>query len=318
MNSFIYVSPFRYRKSILQQDNSKGSISSGEILKLKKNKVLTDTHFDILSLFTKYKYLTRNALELQLRSTMLNCNGQEITVRQIISMMVKNGLLVREHLEFEDTDLPLPEDEDTSEGGVNEKSRSGCFYRLSFGMAEFLKNKLNMKIDSKELSYDDSTERIIQCLAVNAFAIKCMSKPTCIVGFDMFKSIIVDKTTAIIDAYSKDADHTEYMIYSVRRNPNWVAELTNRLDLLKTYLVNLYKEKKISSAPQLIFICEDDLHALDAYRELKRLNHTFNYLFTTDTRQYNDKFNENLLLVKEDGDKLIINEIPSPLLKKKL
>ncbi|MGE4283873.1 MAG: hypothetical protein AB7G87_09155 [Clostridia bacterium] len=336
---YISISPFIYRNYQRICENTKKSISFGEIIKLSKDNKLHKIHLDILQYLYEYRYLTSHFIELLAGSAHISIGkGQTITIKQSISFMVKKGMILRHYF----LTTPAAEDDSEKKGTSSEEVednvedmeeeeylnsiRSVYFYTLSKGAASYMASLKEKTIPDPEqlnkMLHVEEPYKVLQTLSVNQFIIINNNKPKGIdLTFELNVTVDVDRNDdkLYIPAYGykkKDNSTRQFAVFAVRNNPGWREELSISLQKLKSYIQQQSAEGKIQQIPFIILICETDFHIRQAFKAISAIELNMQVLYTTDVRQINNDFNENLLQISEDQTtgNTIYTEYVSPVL----
>ena len=95
-----------------------------------------------------------------------------------------------------------------------------------------------------------------------------------------------------------------FLFEVIRREPDWQKKLVDKMTMYKEFYDNFVPgDSGYSTLPQLIFVCEDDKHTADTFREIVRNKLELSQIklyFTTDLRQNNDTLENTLIEFKID------------------
>ena len=339
---YISISPFIYRNYQRVCENNKKSISFGEIIKLSKDNKLHKIHLDILEHLYEYRYLTSHLIELLIGTTHVSTGKrQSISIKQAISFMVKKGMILRhyflttpkntkENIEQEKECFPVDANEEDTLPDIEEieylnSIRSVYFYTLSRGAASYIINLKDKTIPAQEhlnkITMIQEPYKVLQTLSANQFVIINKNKPK---GFELSFNMNITENINSKDKLNihalgrkeKDNSLKSFAVFSIRNNPCWKEELSDTLQKFKLFIQQQYSEGKIQDFPLIILICETDFHIRQAFMSVSSLDPNMQILYTTDIRQINNDFNDNLLKITKDEIRgnTIYTEYVSPLL----
>jgi hypothetical protein len=90
----------------------------------------------------------------------------------------------------------------------------------------------------------------------------------------------------------------------VRRDLNWEQKFIDRMKLYKEFYDNFVQfDSGFSMPPQLIFVCEDEKHTMEVFRELVKNDVVIDkikYYFTTDLKQNSTSLEKSLIEFVQD------------------
>lgn len=107
----------------------------------------------------------------------------------------------------------------------------------------------------------------------------------------------------------------EYFFFEIVRTFNgWENRMLEKARLYKQFYEDFKPSKKIQSAPQLIVVAEDDVHAFNIFKTLlvnDLIPETQNYIYTTDNRVVSEKIMDNGLFIFDlkDNNEVHLNII---------
>ena len=88
----------------------------------------------------------------------------------------------------------------------------------------------------------------------------------------------------------------------IRREPDWQKKLVEKMNLYKDFYENFQPgDSGFSGLPQLIFVCEDEKHMAECFKEMvtnKLEIPQIKFLFTTDLRQNEETLANTLVEFK--------------------
>lgn len=105
---------------------------------------------------------------------------------------------------------------------------------------------------------------------------------------------------------SKNSKSITFVFEVIRREENWQKKLIDKMKMYKDFYENyVIGDSGYSSLPQLIIVCEDELHTKETFREIvtNRVEiPKIKLYFTTDLRQIEQNLGKTLLEFKLDEE----------------
>ena len=107
----------------------------------------------------------------------------------------------------------------------------------------------------------------------------------------------------------------------IRREKDWNVKLVERLKLYKDFYENFQVgDSGYQVAPQIIFVCEDDKHMVEVFKEIvmnKIEIEKIKFYFTTDLKQTSHTLEKTLVefVIDEDTGKYKVKNVEIKLLK---
>jgi hypothetical protein len=101
---------------------------------------------------------------------------------------------------------------------------------------------------------------------------------------------------------TKSGKTIQFLFEVIRREQDWQKKLIDKINLYKDFYENFVPgDSGFSGLPQLIFVCEDEKHMAESFREI--VTHQveipqIKFLFTTDLRQNKETLSETLVEFK--------------------
>lgn len=250
-----HKSPFLYHNDIRYTcENKKITCTFDEMHTLFVKGLLDNQDWDILKALYKYRFLNRHVLEIYLN--VHKKNG----IKKRLNKLVSQGILLRFYLSWNNNDE------------LNKQS-SPFFYSLSKGAYSFFKkrNPLGTIIDNTNHAYELPNEiNILNRLVFNQFHVNFMKQyGKNIIKQRYFERITMHGYEFFIEGYFRMKSNSssifntfDIVVISLRRSPEWQKEFTNKLSLIYSYAKkNTLKIKE----PIILVICEDDIHAKEAF-----------------------------------------------------
>ena len=286
------VSPFSMREGEIKVfDGKDGYVSMNQIIQKFNLGHLNEIHFKILELINKFEFLTSRQLFQLLQLEKADVPSQD-KLNNKLEQLIKCKILTRYYFLA--------------------KEGSGI-YRV-YCMEKMGKYLLNSReIECKWQPTDNAkpVEMIKKKLSGNQIVIAYLRKSKNVVSYTL-KPAIANKATGktfkpIANVKFGIGGKTVDFVYEViRRNAEWKTQLIDRMKQWKEFYDNFAPgDSGYGSIPQLIFVCEDDMHMAEVFKELIINNLSIDkikFYFTTDLEQNKDKLDKSLFeFVQENG-----------------
>ena len=280
------VSPFAIRKGEIKTfDGKDGYVSMNQIVHKINVGHITDIHFAILELVNEFEFITSRQLLQMLKIKGFEEQAQD-KLNNKLESLVKSKILTRYYF-----------NSDEGKG----------IYRI-YCLEKMGKYLLNSKeIDCKWQPSDNTkpVAMIKKRLAGNQTLIAYLRK---VKAFDSYvvKPALTAKVSAKIFKASggsvkltKNKKSIQFLFEAIRRENEWPKKLVDKMRLYKEFYENFVPgDSGFSTMPQLIFICEDEKHMAETFKEIIKNELEIPQIklyFTTDLRQ-NEETLENTLV----------------------
>ena len=287
------VSPFAMREGEIKVfDGKDGYVSMNQIIQKFNLGHLNEIHFKILELINKFEFLTSRQLFQLLQLEKADVPSQD-KLNNKLEQLIKCKILTRYYFLA--------------------KEGSGI-YRV-YCMEKMGKYLLNSReIECKWQPTDNAkpVEMIKKKLSGNQIVIAYLRKSKNVVSYTL-KPAIANKATGktfkpIANVKFGIGGKTVDFVYEViRRNAEWKTQLIDRMKQWKDFYDNFAPgDSGYGSIPQLIFVCEDDMHMAEVFKELIINNLSIDkikFYFTTDLEQNKDKLDKSLFEFAEENGK---------------
>ena len=286
------VSPFAIREGEIKTfDGKDGYVSINQIIHKINLGHISDVHFKILDLVNEFEFLTSRQIYQMLIHKGVDIKSQD-KLNTKLDQLVKTKILTRYYF--------------TSEEGKG-------IYRV-YCMEKMGKYLLNSKEVECKWQPTDNTKTvgmIKKRLAANQIIIAYARKSS---NFD--KYTVKPQITAKIAnksfkphgdvRLSKDGKGINLIFECVRREAEWTVKLTERLKLYKEFYDNFVPgDSGYQIPPQIIFVCEDDKHMIETFKEIvvNKINiDKVKFYFTTDLNQNTTSLEKSLVeFIVDDG-----------------
>ena len=283
------VSPFAIREGEIKTfDGKDGYVSMNQIVHKINIGHITDIHFAILDLVNEFEFITSRQLYQMLEIKGIDPKSQD-KLNNKLDALVKSKILTRYYF--------------TSDEGKG-------IYRI-YCLEKMGKYLLNSKeVDCKWQPSDNTkpVPMIKKRLAGNQVLIAYLRK---VKAFDSYvvKPALTAKTVGKIFKatggavkLTKNGKSIQFLFEVFRRETDWQKKLVEKMNLYKDFYENFVPgDSGFSGIPQLIFVCEDEKHMAECFREIvtNKVEITqIKMLFTTDLRQNEETLANTLVEFK--------------------
>ena len=246
---------------------------------------ITDIHFEILELVNQFEFITSRQLYQMLEIKGIDAKSQD-KLNNKLEALVKSKILTRYYF--------------TSEEGKG-------IYRI-YCLEKMGKYLLNSKEIECKWQPSDNTKpvpMIKKRLAGNQTLIAYLRKVKAFDDFIVKPSLTaktagkVFKATGGCVKLTKNGKSIQFLFEVIRRETDWKKKLVDKMRLYQDFYANFVPgDSGFSAMPQLIFVCEDEKHMAETFREIVTNQVEIPQLklyFTTDLRQ-NEETLENTLV----------------------
>ena len=283
------VSPFAIREGEIKTfDGKDGYVSMNQIVHKINIGHITDIHFAILDLVNEFEFITSRQLYQMLQIKGIDPKSQD-KLNNKLEALVKSKILTRYYF--------------TSDEGKG-------IYRI-YCLEKMGKYLLTSKeIDCKWQPSDNTkpVPMIKKRLAGNQVLIAYLRK---VKAFDSYtvKPALTAKTVGKIFKatggavkLTKNGKSIQFLFEVFRREADWQKKLVEKMNLYKDFYENFVPgDSGFAGIPQLIFVCEDEKHMAECFREIvtnKVEIPQIKMLFTTDLRQNEETLANTLVEFK--------------------
>ena len=283
------VSPFAIREGEIKTfDGKDGYVSMNQIVHKINIGHITDIHFEILDLVNEFEFITSRQLFQMLQIKGIDPKSQD-KLNNKLDALVKSKILTRYYF--------------TSDEGKG-------IYRI-YCLEKMGKYLLTSKeIDCKWQPSDNTkpVPMIKKRLAGNQVLIAYLRK---VKAFDSYtvKPALTAKTVGKIFKatggavkLTKNGKSIQFLFEVFRRENDWQKKLVEKMNLYKDFYENFVPgDSGFAGIPQLIFVCEDEKHMAECFKEIitnKVEIPQIKMLFTTDLRQNEETLANTLVEFK--------------------
>ena len=283
------VSPFAIREGEIKTfDGKDGYVSMNQIVHKINIGHITDIHFEILDLVNEFEFITTRQLFQMLQIKGIDPKSQD-KLNNKLDALVKSKILTRYYF--------------TSDEGKG-------IYRI-YCLEKMGKYLLTSKeIDCKWQPSDNTkpVPMIKKRLAGNQVLIAYLRK---VKAFDSYivKPALTAKTVGKVFKatggavkLTKNGKSIQFLFEVFRRENDWQKKLVEKMNLYKDFYENFVPgDSGFAGIPQLIFVCEDEKHMAECFKEIitnKVEIPQIKMLFTTDLRQNEETLANTLVEFK--------------------
>lgn len=283
------VSPFAIREGEIKTfDGKDGYVSMNQIVHKIDIGHINEIHFAILDLVNEFEFITSRQLYQMLEIKGIDPKSQD-KLNNKLDQLVKSKILTRYYF--------------TSDEGKG-------IYRI-YCLEKMGKYLLNSKeIDCKWQPSDNTkpVPMIKKRLAGNQTLIAYLRKVKAFDSYIVKPAITAKVTGKIFKAtggsvkLTKNKKSIQFVFEVIRREPDWQKKAVDKIRLYKEFYENFVPgDSGFSGIPQLIFVCEDEKHMAETFREIITNQVEIPQIklyFTTDLRQNKETLEDTLVEFK--------------------
>ena len=299
------VSPFAIREGEIKTfDGKDGYVSMNQIVHKINIGHINDIHFAILDLVNEFEFITSRQLYQMLEIKGIDAKSQD-KLNNKLEQMIKSKILTRYYFNSED---------------------GKGIYRI-YCMEKMGKYLLNSReIDTKWQPSDNikPVAMIKKRLAGNQTIIAYLRKVKAFDSYVVKPALTAKMTGKVFKATGgevnliKNKKSIQFLFEVVRRESDWQTKLVDKMRLYKDFYENFVPgDSGFSTLPQLIFVCEDEKHIVETYKEIVKNKVEIEKLklyFTTDLRQNKETLENTLLEFKIVDGKYTLADVELKLL----
>lgn len=283
------VSPFAIREGEIKTfDGKDGYVSMNQIVHKINIGHITDIHFEILDLVNEFEFITSRQLFQMLQIKGIDPKSQD-KLNNKLDALVKSKILTRYYF--------------TSDEGKG-------IYRI-YCLEKMGKYLLTSKeIDCKWQPSDNTkpVPMIKKRLAGNQVLIAYLRKVKAFDSYIVKPALTAKKVGKVFKAtggavkLTKNGKSIQFLFEVFRRENDWQKKLVEKMNLYKDFYENFVPgDSGFAGIPQLIFVCEDEKHMAECFKEIitnKVEIPQIKMLFTTDLRQNEETLSNTLVEFK--------------------
>ena len=280
------VSPFAIREGEIKTfDGKDGYVSMNQIIHKIDIGHISDIHFAILNLVNEFEFITSRQIYQMLQIKGIDAKSQD-KLNNKLEQLVKSKILTRYYF--------------TSDEGKG-IYRIYCLEK----MGKYLLTSRELECKWQPSDNTKPVAMIKKRLAGNQTLIAYLRK---VKAFDSYivKPTINAKVSGKTFRASggcvkltKNGKSIQFLFEAIRREQDWQRKLVDKVKLYKDFYENFVPmDSGFQSIPQLIFICEDERHMAETFKEIVTNGLEIPQIklyFTTDLRQ-NEETLENTLV----------------------
>ena len=249
-------SPFAMRKGEIKVlDGKDGYVSMNQIINKINIGHITDIHFEILNIVNEFEFITSRQLCQLLEYKGIDYKSQD-KLNNKLDQLVKSKILTRYYF--------------SSEEGKG-------IYKV-YCLEKMGKYLLTSREKECKWQQTDNTKpigMIKKRLAGNQIIIAYLRKVKAFESYTAKPSLNaktlgkVFKTTGGSVTLTKVGKSIVFLFETVRREEDWQKKLIDKVRLYQDFYRNFVPgDSGFSMMPQLIFVCEDDKHMAEVFREI--------------------------------------------------
>jgi len=278
------VSPFAIREGEIKTfDGKDGYVSINQIIHKMNLGHITDIHLKILDLINEFEFLTSRQIYQLLKIRNVEIASQD-KLNNKLEQLIKTKILTRYYF--------------SSEEGKG-------IYRV-YCMEKMGKYLLTSREEECRWQPTDNTKPVAlmkKRLAGNQVIIAFMRKVKNFDSYQVKTAITAKMAGKTIKGHgriklSKSGKSLTLILECVRREDDWETRFIDRIKLYKDFYENFVPmDSGFESKPQLIFVCEDEKHMVETFKELVKNKIAIEgqkFYFTTDLRQNSDSLENSL------------------------
>ena len=287
------VSPFAIREGEIKTfDGKDGYVSMNQIIHKINIGHITDIHFAILELVNEFEFITSRQIYQMLEWKGIDPKSQD-KLNNKLEQLVKSKILTRYYF--------------TSEEGKG-IYRIYCLEK----MGKYLLTSKEIECKWQQTDNVKPVAMIKKRLAGNQTIIAYLRK---VKAFDSYvvKPALnaktmgkVFKATGGSVKLTKNNKSITFLFEVIRRESDWQKKLVDKMNMYKDFYENFVQgDSGFSAMPQLIFVCEDDRHTAEVFKEIVKNKLEISQIklyFTTDLRQNNETLENTLIEFKLDEE----------------
>ena len=287
------VSPFAMREGEIKVfDGKDGYVSMDQIIQKINLGHLNEIHFKILNLINKFEFLTSRQLFQLLQLEKAEIASQD-KLNNKLEQLIKCKILTRYYFMAQEG------------SGIY---RVYCMEK----MGKYLLTSREIECKWQPTDNAKPVEMIKKKLSGNQIVIAYLRKSSNIESYTL-KPAIIDKQTGKTFKpmanvkFQIGGKRVDFVYEVIRRNTEWKTQLIDRMKQWKDFYDNFAPgDSGYANIPQLIFVCEDDMHMAEVFKELIINNLSISkikFYFTTDLEQNKDKLDKSLYEFAEENGK---------------
>ena len=285
------VSPFAVREGELKVfDGYDKYVSMNQIVHRINIGHINDIHFKIMELVNEFEFITSRQLFQMLQTLKIDVASQD-KLNNKLEQLVKCKILTRYYF--------------TTEEG-------NCIYRVYCleKIGKYLLNSRGIECRWQPTDNTKPVSLIKKRLAGNQALIAYLRKVTAFDSYTVKPQLRAKQTGKTFKAtggsikLTKNGKSLDFLFEVVRREEDWQERLVEKMKLYQDFYENFVTmDGGFERVPQLIFICEDDKHMVETFKEIVKNKleiPKIKLYFTTDLKQNSESLSTSLTEFKLD------------------
>ena len=285
------VSPFAVREGELKVfDGYDKYVSMNQIVHRINIGHINDIHFKIMELVNEFEFITSRQLFQMLQTLKIDVASQD-KLNNKLEQLVKCKILTRYYF--------------TTEEG-------NCIYRVYCleKMGKYLLNSRGIECKWQPTDNTKPVALIKKRLAGNQALIAYLRKVNAFDSYTVKPQLRAKQTGKTFKAtggsikLTKNGKSLDFLFEVIRREEDWQERLVEKMKLYKDFYENFVTmDGGFERVPQLIFICEDDKHMVETFKEIVKNKlelPKIKLYFTTDLKQNAETLSTSLTEFKLD------------------
>ena len=250
------VSPFAIREGEIKTfDGKDGYVSMNQIVHKINIGHITDIHFAILELVNEFEFITSRQIFQLLEWKGIDAKSQD-KLNNKLEQLVKSKILTRYYFS-------------SAEGkGIY---RVYCLEK----MGKYLLNSKEIECKWQPSDNTKPVPMIKKRLAGNQTLIAYLRKVKAFDDFVVKPSLTAKTAGKVFKAtggsvkLTKNKKSIQFLFEVIRREPDWKKKLVEKMRLYQDFYANFVPgDSGFSTMPQLIFVCEDEKHMAETFKEI--------------------------------------------------
>ena len=285
------ISPGAIREGELKVfDGKDGYVSMNQIIHKINIGHIADIHFAILELVNEFEFITSRQIYQMLEWKGIDPKSQD-KLNNKLDQLVKSKILTRYYF--------------TSEEGKG-IYRIYCLEK----MGKYLLTSKEIECKWQQTDNVKPVAMIKKRLAGNQTLIAYLRKVKAFDSYVPKPSFTAKQAGKVFKAsggsvkLTKNDKSLEFVFEVIRREADWQKKLIDKMAMYKEFYENFVPgDSAFSALPQLIFVCEDDKHTVETFKEIVKNKMEIPQIklyFTTDLRQNSESLENTLIEFKLD------------------
>ena len=283
-------SPFALREGEIKTfDGKDGYVSMNQIVQKINLGHINDLHFHIVELVNEFEFITSRQLCQMLDHKGIDYKSQD-KLNNKLEQLVKSKILTRYYFSSEDGK------------GIY------CLEK----MGKYLLTSKEIECKWQQSDNTKPVAMIKKRLAGNQVIIAYLNKVKAFDEYTVKPSLTAKTLGKTFRAsgggvrLSKNSKSITFIFEVIRREEDWQKKLVDKMKMYKDFYENFIPlDSGFQSLPQLIIVCEDEMHTKETFKEIVTNNVEISKIklyFTTDLRQIEENLSKTLLEFKIDKE----------------